>query len=255
MPRVPELDDRYNKQFLPTDQSLQPCARLWELSNTRYLLGQREYLQELNRAFDPQLQRFRIATNFDFVPKPGRASNANLGMDDLTWELKPDGRFSIFEFTGALPRYRLYSQWQKVDDKAALELLVSPAFNPHEHLLVNDDVQPLSGSTNSGIATVVSYSPKRVEAKVETSATAILLWNDRWSPNWKAYLDGQEVKLLRCNFIMRGIQVPAGTHTVEMRYAQPAKMLWVSFATLFVGVGLCLFLAIEGRKLEQQQAK
>ena len=44
------------------------------------------------------------------------------------------------------------------------------------------------------------------------------------------------------------VQVPAGAHKVEMRYAQPAKMLWVSFATLAVGIGLCLFLGFESRK-------
>jgi hypothetical protein len=253
MPRVPELDDRYNKQFMPSGESLQACARLWELSNTRYLLGQREYLQELNRAFDPQLQRFRIATNFDFAPKPGRATGAGLSLEDLHWELKPDGKFSIFEFTGALPRYKLYSQWQKVDDAAALGVLASPAFDPQQKLLVNEDVPAAtsSGSTNVGTVTVASYAPKKIEVKTETAAPSILLWNDRWSPNWRAFVDGQEVKLLRCNYIMRGIQVPAGTHKIEMRYSQPARMLWVSFATLAVGIALCGFLAFDSRKQRQ----
>jgi hypothetical protein len=252
MPRVPELDDRYNKHFMPSGENLQPCTRLWELSNTRYLLGQREYLQELNRAFDPQLQRFRIATNFDFAPKPGRAASGGLSLEDLTWELKPDGRFAIFEFTGALPRYQLYSQWQKVDDNAALGVLASSAFDPHRQLMVNDDVPAAAGgSTNVGSVTVTSYAPKKIEVKTETTAPSILLWNDRWSPNWRAFVDGQEVKLLRCNFIMRGIQVPAGSHKIEMRYAQPARMLWVSFATLAVGIALCGFLAFDSRKQRQ----
>ena len=82
----------------------------------------------------------------------------------------------------------------------------------------------------------------------DATQPSILLWNDRWSPNWHAYLDGQEVKLLRCNFIMRGIQAPAGSHQVEMRYAQPAKTWIVSMATLAVGIVLCLFLVIDGRR-------
>jgi hypothetical protein len=249
MPRVPELDARFRDALMPKQGEYYLCGRLWQLSNTRYIVGQKEFLAELNRAFDPGLQRFQIATNFDFAPKPGH-ENANLGMDDLTWVLKPDGRFSIFEFTGALPRYKLYSQWQQSDDTATLSAIATPNFKADETLLVNDDtIQASTGaSTNAGTVTLVSYAPKKIEVKADASAPAILLWNDRWSANWHAYLDGQEVKLLRCNFIMRGVQVPAGSHRIEMRYAQPAKMLWVSFATLAVGVALCLFLALDNRK-------
>jgi hypothetical protein len=250
MPRVPELDARFRDAFIPKQNDLFLCARLWQLSNTRYILGQKEFLPQLNSMFDPQLQRFRIATNFDYAPKPGRNASGGLGMDDLTWELKPEGRFSIFEFTGVLPRYKLYSTWQKADDAAVLNALASPDFDPHQQLFVNDDsiASATGSSTNAGTVSLVSYAPKKFEVKVDATSPAILLWNDRWSANWHAYLDGQEVKLLRCNFIMRGVQVPTGAHKIEMRYAQPAKMLWVSFATLATGVGLCLFLGFESRK-------
>jgi hypothetical protein len=33
-----------------------------------------------------------------------------------------------------------------------------------------------------------------------------------------------------------------------MEYRQPAKMLWVSFATLGVGILLCAFLAVDARR-------
>jgi hypothetical protein len=128
-------------------------------------------------------------------------------------------------------------------------MLTSPVFNPQERVLLHDDVSiQAGGGTNAGTVSLVSYAPKRIEVKTETSGPAILLWNDRWSPNWKALVDGSEVKLLRANYIMRGIEVPAGAHKVEMRYAQPAKMLWVSFATLGVGVLMCAFLAVDSRR-------
>jgi hypothetical protein len=205
MPRVPELDAKFREAFMPRQaDQYYLFGRFWQLSNTRYIIGQKEFLQELNRGFDPQ-QRFRVANTFDFVAKPGAAGGG-------TWELTPEGRLAIFEFTGALPRYRLYSQWQKTDENAALGMLTSPVFDPNEKVLVHEDVPAAAGSTNAGTATLVSYAPKKIEVKTETTAPSILLWNDRWSPNWHAFVDGQEVKLLRANYIMRGIQVPAGSH-------------------------------------------
>jgi hypothetical protein len=250
MSRVPDLDARFRSAFMPRQTNeLFLFARFWQLSNTRYILGQNEYLGQLNGSFDPELQRFRIATNFDFAPKPGHATE-NLGMDDLTWVFKPDGRFSIFEFTGASPRYKLYSQWRKADDDTTLAALASRAFNPDHQLFVNDDAaQTVTNSAaNLGKVTLVSYAPKRIEAKTETTAPSILLWNDRWSPNWKASVDGQPVNLLRCNFIMRGIQIPAGTHQIKMEYAQPGRAVWLSFATAAAGLVLLLFVGFDTLK-------
>jgi uncharacterized membrane protein YfhO len=205
----------------------------------------------LNSDFDPVHKRFKMAATFDYQPKPGVNLGGNVGLNDLTWVIKTNGNFAIYEFDGALPRYKLYTQWQKaVDDASSLTNLSSLTFEPSQQLLVNDsEVTASSGSaTNSGTVKVLSYSPKKIKAEANAAAPSILLWNDRWAPNWKAFVDGQPVKLLRCNFIMRGIQVPAGSHQIEMRYEQPTTMLWVTLATAGVGVLIVAFLAVDGRK-------
>ena len=46
-------------------------ARLWELTNTRYLLGPAALLDLFNEQFDPEQHRFRIVQRFDVVAKPG----------------------------------------------------------------------------------------------------------------------------------------------------------------------------------------
>ena len=59
-------------------------------------------------------------------------------------------------------------------------------------------------------------------------ATAVLLLNDKHDPNWKVFVDGEPKPLLRCNYVMRGVQLPAGEHTVEFRYQPPRGMLYIS---------------------------
>jgi uncharacterized membrane protein YfhO len=62
--------------------------------------------------------------------------------------------------------------------------------------------------------------------------------NDKYDPNWKVTVDGKPATLLRCNYIMRGVEVPAGDHQVEFRFAPPVTGLYVSLAAIIIAVGL-----------------
>lgn len=57
---------------------------------------------------------------------------------------------------------------------------------------------------------------------------------------WKAYVDGQETEIYKTNYILRGIQVPAGQHTIEFRF-EPAEYtagIWASTISFFGVIGL-----------------
>jgi uncharacterized membrane protein YfhO len=41
-------------------------------------------------------------------------------------------------------------------------------------------------------------------------------------PEWHAYIDGKEVAMVKTNFLLRGVHVPAGKHTVEFRFISPS---------------------------------
>jgi len=46
----------------------------------------------------------------------------------------------------------------------------------------------------------------------------VLLLNDRFDPAWRVTVDGKAASLLRCNYIMRGVQLAPGEHTVEFTF-------------------------------------
>ena len=58
-------------------------------------------------------------------------------------------------------------------------------------------------------------------ARIETEpkAEALLVMSDLHYPGWEATLDGRPVPVLRANYLMRAVRVPAGPHVVEFRYA------------------------------------
>jgi hypothetical protein len=240
MPRVPE-DMRAYRTALNG-----PPTRLWQLTNTRYLLTAAAMAEPLNQQLDPAQRRFRIATTFDIVPRPGVAQPSRI--EDFTALTKTNGQFAIIEFTGALPRAKLYSNWlSATNDDAALKQLADPAFDPWKQLLVAADLPaPKSETaTNSapGEVTFKSYAPKKIVLEANAAVPAVLLLNDKHHPAWKVFVDGQPATLLRCNYLMRGVQLAAGRHEVEFRYEPPLTTLCVSFAALAFGIGLIGYLA------------
>jgi uncharacterized membrane protein YfhO len=76
----------------------------------------------------------------------------------------------------------------------------------------------------------------------------VLLLNDRFDPHWSVLVDGKPAELLRCNFIMRGVYLTPGEHTVEFRFTLPKGPLYVSLTAIGVGIFLLGFLIFLERK-------
>jgi hypothetical protein len=248
--------------FNGTTNHLHLLTRRWQLTNTRYLLGAAGFLDVLNEQIDPLQHRFRIASLPDGTParfhiegKPGIPNPA--GLDELTAVITPQGEYAVFEFTGALPRAKLYANWQvSTNDEATLKDLASVEFHPERTVLVANPSMPSppAGSTldpqpSTNSVQFTSYEPKRILLQAKTAVPSVLLLNDKYDPNWQVSVDGKPGRLLRCNYLMRGVQVPPGEHVVEFRFAAPVNTLYVSLAAVALGLGLLGVLALcPGRK-------
>ncbi len=248
MPRMPEDLAAFETRFFPQNSAELPrVTRHWQLTNTRYLLGAAGFLDLLNGQFDPAQHRFRIAERFDILPKPGITQPTKL--EELTAVPNTNGPFALFEFTGALPRAKLYSNWQvSTNDQAALAQLASPDFDPEKNLLVagNGATPPAAGATNQvpGEVKFASYTPKDIIFNATATAPSILLLNDRFDPTWTVSVDDKPETLLRCNYIMRGVYLTPGSHKVEFRFVQSMSTFYVSLAAVILGALLSGILLI-----------
>jgi uncharacterized membrane protein YfhO len=46
----------------------------------------------------------------------------------------------------------------------------------------------------------------------------MVVLSDTWYPGWHATVDGKDAKVERADYLLRGVRVGPGTHTVEMTY-------------------------------------
>jgi len=246
MPREPQDYKTFETALLVhSADTLYLATRRWELTNTRYLLGLAVFADFLNNQFDPARGRFRVAERFDIVPKPGVDRPTKL--EELTAVSSTNGVYALIEFTGALPRVQLYSSWQaSTNDQTTLQELARPGFDPSQTVLVADgSPAPQSATTNQSAGTVefASYAPKRIVLKAQAVAPAVLLLNDKYDPNWQVLVDGKRQSLLRCNFIMRGVYLTSGPHTVEFTFKPSLTASYVTVAAVIVGILLIGYVA------------
>jgi hypothetical protein len=223
-------------------------VRLLELTSTRFVFGLAGgFVEALNQQLDPALKRFRAHTLFTL-------EQAKAGAAVVT-RTNASGPFALIEFTGALPRAKLFAHWQVVtNDADALSTLAATNFNPAQTVLVSSPLPvpaPAPTATNqpAGAVEYVSYAPKDIQLKATAAGPSVLLLNDKHDPNWTVTVDGQPAPLLRCNYLMRGVYLPAGQHQVRFTFRLPTKALAVSLAALALGVCLLGWLWFDARKL------
>ena len=233
----------------------QILGRFWQLTNTRYLIASPQMANALNDYVDPVHRRFRVVLPFTLGLKPGAPQpTAKSGLADVVQLLQAvrsdQGTLALIEFGGALPRAKFYTGWQTItNDAASLARLSSAEFDPEKSVVLADELVGVKPAPEAapGEATITSYQPKDIVLKTKSTAAGVLLLNDRWSPDWHVTVDGQPATLLRANFIMRGVAVQAGEHTVEFRFNPPHGTLWVSLSAIAAGL-VCIGLLASGPK-------
>ncbi len=85
------------------------------------------------------------------------------------------------------------------------------------------------------------FESTRVTVRVDaTDRGTYLVVNDHFDPAWRATIDGIPVPIHRTNGLVRGVDVPAGIHTIVMSYRTPTSV-WIGLLLLLVGFGSVLF--------------
>ena len=80
------------------------------------------------------------------------------------------------------------------------------------------------------------YEANRVDLKTASTDPSIVVLSENSYPGWRVYVDDQASEILRVDYNLRGVQVPAGEHRVSFVYRPWSVMggLLVSLLTATV---------------------
>ena len=106
--------------------------------------------------------------------------------------------------------------------------------------VVNEEVEGVEEYYDaSGDVELVEYAPNYLKYEYSAPAEALCVFSEIYYPNgWTAYVDGEEADYFAVNYILRGMVLPEGEHTVEWRFRAPN---W-TMATTITGIASWLII-------------
>lgn len=114
---------------------------------------------------------------------------------------------------------------------------------PTETAVVDARFKPIlkdaTASHKDSLSTIrlTSYEPNRLVYETENSGDGVAVFSEiYYADGWIATIDGQPAEIARADYILRAMYVPAGKHTIEMRF--DPKSLHVTEGIAYGALGL-----------------
>ena len=194
----------------------QPNENALDLMNTRYIIA-RQQLPGTRVAYQDEQTGLMVLENTDYVPRAYFVGQTEV-IDDPqeTWQRLRDAAFAPQQ-TAILP--------------APLDRPITPI-----------------DSASTAEVTLQQYTPREITWQVQTDAPRLLVVSEVYYPaGWTATIDGAPAPIHRVNYLLRAVHVPAGEHTITMRFDPPVHTtgVWVSgVSTAFVYGGVLVLLGL-----------
>lgn len=107
------------------------------------------------------------------------------------------------------------------NDSLVKEYMINNEYDYENVLLLSDKPSLPLPSEHSDIphtVTIKKYTPNSIHIDVTTEENGLLWISEIWYPAWKGYVDKKETKIFCADYSFRALEIPKGTHTVELRY-------------------------------------
>ncbi|MDD3103896.1 MAG: hypothetical protein PHY24_06760 [Candidatus Cloacimonetes bacterium] len=213
----------------------------------RYL---RAVYQESVEAPTPVLDM--LSTKYVIVPD-------SLPYGSLFQNLRPvyyNGRLSIYENLMRLPRAWFVQDIQVVDSaEDALAALWDPDFDPATTAILESPIEGFTPPQEARVKQAVAGMHELVYEYTSDTDAFLVLSEVYYPAGWKAYLDDEPIPIHPTNYILRGLKVPAGHHTLRLSlepesYRQSVKLSLAGLSLTILAVLIGLIWQLIRRKKE-----
>ena len=124
--------------------------------------------------------------------------------------------------------------------------------------LVNDVKENSFEKDSTASIRLDSYKPNHLKYTSNNSKNGFGVFSEMYyEKGWKATIDGKETSILNVNYVLRGLQIPAGKHTIEFKFEPQvvktgSTIALISTLLMLLTIGLGIFyLRKQNKKLAE----
>lgn len=167
---------------------------------------------------------------------PGRPRTDLLALQARYPVVFKNDQVMVLENKDALPRAWVVHQARRATSHSQLAVLASQQVDPRQTALIANasDLPSLAVPADASKETVAvaDRGTDSMELKANLQADGMVVVSEAYAAGWSAYVDGKKVAVYLTDGVLRSVAVPAGEHTVELRYEPPSLTLglWISAA-------------------------
>lgn len=161
--------------------------------------------------------------------------------------MSPDNSEIVLQNREVLPKAWLVSSVLLAKDRPqALNIINNPLFNPQKFAVI-ETAPPLPiasvdfiSAASPGKVSVERYENNIIKLSTEVTSNALLVLSEKYYNGWRATVDGKPVDIYPVNYVLRGVYLPPGNHTVEFIFDplpfKIGKYLTLASFALFAGM-------------------
>ena len=126
--------------------------------------------------------------------------------------------------------------------------------------VMTEEFLPKNFNLAEGTISLEEYRPNYLRYKAQADGDALVIFSEIFTrEGWTVTIDGAEARPLRADYVLRAVEMPAGSHTIEWRYRAPKWGLIEGITLLFslivlVAVVLTILIPIINAKRQKTQA-
>lgn len=128
-------------------------------------------------------------------------------------------------------------------DGADEELASLSSINLHDVAVSQTE----EGKGGEGTCILVGYEANRLRYEAESNEDGIIVFSEIYYPGWTATVDGKETEVMRVNYILRAIRIPAGRHEVTLTFDPRTVKVTEAVAYGALAVLIIILIAMTGR--------
>lgn len=133
-------------------------------------------------------------------------------------------RVLTYRNTGVLPRaFFVGNAIVARSDQEVFRYMNSAGFDASKTAILEKPLPNPIAPPDSSYAEISEFKSGEIAIKAFTLSPALLVLSEVYYPaGWKAYVDGTEMEILKTNYVLRSIHVPAGSHDITFKF-EPAS--------------------------------